>query len=222
MLFNLQPTFTVFEYVVYFHLVLPIMTMVLAAFTDDVVTPVVRYMQRIEATIDSLSKNFGHLVSWLTILMVLVMFSLVIMRYVFGVSFIWMQESITYMHGLLFMLAASYTFYVGGHVRVDLIYREATPKTKAIVDLLGAYFFLFPVLYLIFDTALPYVSSAWAVKEGSKETSGLQAVYLLKGVILVFAWMMILQGLSSVIRAASLLMGYVPLETTEQHGETIV
>ena len=69
--------------------------------------------------------------------MVLVQFALVLMRYVFGVGNVLIQESMWYMHGTLFMAAAGYTLLQDGHVRVDIFYREASARRKALVDLFG-------------------------------------------------------------------------------------
>ena len=76
-----------------------------------------------------------------------------------------------------------------------------SPAKKAYVDLLGTVLLLWPVCFLVFYVAFPYVEASWAVHEGSRETSGIQGVYLLKSVILVFAVLLALQGLSTVIHA---------------------
>ncbi len=213
--------YTIFEYVVYFHLALPVVAMAWQAFAPESVQPIAIYLGSIRMGLNFLSKHFGHFVSWLSLLMVLVTFVVVVLRYAFGISFIWMQESVIYMHGLLFTLAAGYTLLIDGHVRVDIIYREATPKTKALVDFLGTYFFLLPVMYLILDVALPYIQFSWDVREGSKETSGIQAVYLLKSVIVIFAWLLILQGFATIVRAALTLMGY-DVESTDEHADMVI
>lgn len=101
-------------------------------------------MTRLTGFIDGLNERLGRVVSWLALLMVMIQFIVVIQRYVFGIGSIWMQESIVYMHGMLFMLAAGYTLLHNGHVRVDVFYREATPRRKALTDLFGSLFFLLP------------------------------------------------------------------------------
>jgi prepilin-type processing-associated H-X9-DG protein len=160
--------------------------------------------------IDAFSNRTGRIVAWGALIMVLVQFTVVMMRYVFGLSNVWMQESILYLHGGLFMLAAGYTLYCDGHVRVDIFYREASPKYKATVDLLGTILFLWPVCVLIIYVSWSYVTSSWSVFEGSRETSGIPAVFLLKSIIPVFAVFVILQGLSTVIRSVTTLGGEPP------------
>lgn len=164
-------------------------------------------LARIAGWIDTLNEGVGRTVSWLALFMVLVQFVVVLQRYVFGIGSIFMQESIVYMHGTLFMLVAGYTLLHNSHVRVDVFYRTMKPQSKAWVDLLGTLFLLWPVCYLIFSVSLPYVEASWAVREGSRETSGIQGVYLLKSVILAFVVLLALQGLSTIIHAMRILSG---------------
>lgn len=164
-------------------------------------------MRALADLIDRINKSVGRTVMWFALLLVLVQFVVVLMRYVFGVGSIFAQESITYMHGFLFMLAAAYTLLVDGHVRVDIFYREAKPRKKAMVNLFGALVLLLPVCIVIFWTSFPYVASSWAALEGSPETSGIQARYLQKSAILGFAVLMSMQGVSMAIRSLLALGG---------------
>ena len=167
-------------------------------------------LARFAAIIDRTNDTVGRWVSWLALFMVLVQFALVIMRYVFGVGSILVQESLIYAHGTLFMIAAGYTLLMDGHVRVDVFYRGATPRRKALVDLLGVLFLLLPVCFLLWLTSFPYVAESWRVLEGSRETSGIPGVFLLKTVIPVFVLLIALQGISLAIRSLLVLTGQAP------------
>ena len=157
-------------------------------------------LSRITQWIDTLNDTVGKVASWIAVAMVLTQFAVVVLRYTFGFSFIWMQESVVYLHATLFMLGAGYTLLHNGHVRVDIFYRTATPRSKAIVDLAGALMFLLPICGLILWASVPYVFRSWGMHEGSQETSGLQIVYLLKSLILEFAVLMALQGVAMAMR----------------------
>jgi TRAP-type mannitol/chloroaromatic compound transport system permease small subunit len=110
-----------------------------------------------------------------------------------------------YAHAGLFLLAAAWTLQAGGHVRVDVFYAEASPRTKAWVDLIGTVVFLLPFAAAVFWLSLPYVRMSWVVLEHSPEASGLPFVYLLKTLIPVFAVLMALQGVAQAVRAATVL-----------------
>lgn len=151
--------------------------------------------------IDIVNETIGRYTAWLALAMVLIQFVVVVMRYVFGIGSIMMQESVIYLHAVLFMVGSGYTLLHGGHVRVDVFYREASPQRKALVDLAGVIVFLIPVCLVIWWYSWPYAKASWRVFEGSRETSGIQAVFLLKSVILVFTALMILQGISLALRS---------------------
>ena len=174
-------------------------------------------VRRQSAAISNLSTGIGVTVAWLVVVMVVVQFSVVVMRYVFGVNFIALQESVLYAHGALFMLASAYTLVQGGHVRVDIVYSNLTAHNKAWVDLLGTMFFLIPIMLLILNSSWVYVSNSWGIQEASRESSGLQWLYLLKTVIIVFAGMMLLQGIGLAGKAALLIAGFED-ENDEEHS----
>jgi TRAP-type mannitol/chloroaromatic compound transport system permease small subunit len=155
--------------------------------------------------IDRVIAAIGRAVIWLTLAVVLVQFAVVVLRYAFGIGSIWLSESIIYAHAAMFMLVAAWTLQQNGHVRVDVFYAEAAPRTKAFIDLLGALFLLLPFMAVIAWFALPYVARSWAILERSREVSGLPLVYLLKTLIPLFALLMALQGIAQAIRAALVL-----------------
>jgi len=168
--------------------------------------------------IDQLNEYFGRGAAWSAFAMVLLQFTVVIMRYVFGIGSILMQEGVIYLHAALFLCGAGYTLLHGGHVRVDIFYRTASRRHKALVDLLGVIFFLFPVCVIIAWAALPYVGQSWGTWEGSKETSGIPAVFALKSLILLFVALVALQGISLALRSFLTLSGHAPDEEQPQNG----
>jgi len=160
--------------------------------------------------VDRLNERIGHAVAWVALAMVLVQFLVVVMRYVFSIGNIAMQESIWYMHGILFMIGAGYTLLHNGHVRVDVVYGEAPPRYKAKVDVFGTLFFLLPVTAATLWLSWDYVINAWKVFEGSTEGSGLPLIFAYKTVIWVFAVLVFLQGLSLLFKAVRFLRGREP------------
>jgi len=165
---------------------------------------------RIANAIDGLNTRVGNAIAWTAFLMVLIQFGIVILRYVFAFSNTALSESIWYLHGLLFMIGAGYTLLYDGHVRVDVIYREASQRYKAWIDLLGSVLFIIPLCILTVYLSWGYVINAWIVLEGSTELAGLQLIFLYKTVIWVFAVFVGLQALSTAIKAFLFLMGRWP------------
>ena len=158
--------------------------------------------------IDAVNDRIGRFAAWLTLVMVLVTVLIVVLRYGFEIGFIWMQESVRFMHAAVFLLCAGYTLLWNQHVRVDVFYLRMREKGRAAVDLAGTLLFLAPVCTVIVLFSGDYVLNSWAECEGSLEERGVHAVYLLKTCIWIFAATVILQGLSRSAHAAATLLGY--------------
>ena len=170
--------------------------------------------------LDGLNDRIGRATAWLALAMVLIQFVVVVLRYVFSIGFIMMQESVWYLHGIVFMVGAGYTLLHNGHVRVDIFYRDASPRTKAWVDLLGVVVLLLPVCWLISHYSSSYVINAWRVFEGSTETGGIPLVFALKTVIWAFVVLVALQGISLALRSILVIRG-VELESPSREPEGI-
>lgn len=151
-------------------------------------------MQNIINKLEQTSELSGRYLAWLTLFIVVVTFIVVVLRYVFDIGSIAMQESISYMHAFVFMLGAAYTLKHDSHVRVDIFYRKMNPKNKALVDLIGTLLLLFPVCLFILFTSWDYVLTSWSQFEESGEAGGLAYVYILKTALLIMPILLMVQG----------------------------
>lgn len=148
--------------------------------------------------LDRCSELLGKASSWLTLFMVLVTFVVVVMRYVFDLGFIWLQESVVWMHAFVFMVGAAYTLQQEEHVRVDIFYRDMSAKGRAWVDILGVLLFLFPLCAFLAWAAFDFVAVSWRLQEASRESGGLPypLIPLLKSILVVMPITVALQGFS--------------------------
>jgi TRAP-type mannitol/chloroaromatic compound transport system permease small subunit len=158
-------------------------------------------LSKISQRINQLSNSVGQIISWLTLLLVILVMTVVISRYLLGVGSIAIQELVSYVHAIIFMLGLAFTLQRGGHVRVDIFYREFSPRRKAIVDLIGAAIFLLPFCGLILFGSWDYVMASWSIKETSSETGGIAAVYLLKTLMIIMPITLGLQGVGQIIES---------------------
>jgi TRAP-type mannitol/chloroaromatic compound transport system permease small subunit len=139
----------------------------------------------------------GRTVSWLTLAMTLLTFLVVVLRYGFNLGWIWLQESITYLHAAVFMVAVAWAFQTDDHVRVDIFYRERSQRYKSWINLAGTLLFLIPFSLFMLLIGWDYVAASWSMKEASREAGGLPLVWLLKSLILVLPALLLLQSLST-------------------------
>jgi len=172
----------------------------------------------VAARIDRLIAAVGRAVTWCVLAIALAEVAVVLMRYVFGLGSIWLTEAIGYAHATLFMGAAAWTLQQGGHVRVDIFYADAGPRTRALIDLVGALVLLLPFVAVLTVFALPYVARSWAILERSREASGLPLVFLLKTLIPAFAILLALQGIAQAARAWLTLKGAMSGATSGATG----
>lgn len=166
-------------------------------------------LRQISQKIDAVNECIGRSIAWLTLAMVWVTFLVVVLRYVFNIGWIALQESIIYLHALVILLGIGYTLKHDKHVRVDIFYREMRPRSQALINLLGTLLLLFPTGLFLFWVSWGYVLESWAVLEGSREAGGLPGVFLLKSVLLLMASLVLLQGISEFLRSVLILVGHV-------------
>lgn len=159
--------------------------------------------------IDRFSEATGRLFSWLTLLMVLVSFVIVVMRYAFDAGLIWLQESVIWLHAAVFMIGAAYTLKHDEHVRVDVFYRSMSEQRRAWVDLLGTLFFLLPLCGFLLLKSYDFAAVSWAIKEASRESGGLPypLVPLAKSILVAMPLLLGLQGIALLLRSVATLRG---------------
>lgn len=178
-----------------------------------------RSLQLLLRCLDSISSAIGHVVHWLTLALVFVTCVVVVMRYAFSTGSIALQESMMYLHAAIFMLGMAWTLRKGGHVRVDVFYRDASPQARAWIDVAGGLLFLLPLCVLIFWMSWEYVVNSWLIREKSSAGSGLPYIYLLKTLLLVMPATLLLQGIAETLRNLLLALGFdIALDHSRQES----
>jgi TRAP-type mannitol/chloroaromatic compound transport system permease small subunit len=158
-------------------------------------------------TITQFIERLGKLTGYLGLFLVVNTALVVALRYLFNWAPIALQETMTYLHASLFMLGAAYTLKNDGHVRVDVFYQHYSLRKKAMVNLLGTIFLLFPTCLFILIICFPYVESSWDMGERSIEGNGLPWLYVLKALLLVQPILLMLQGAAEIIKNTLILQG---------------
>ena len=151
--------------------------------------------------LERISDWSGRIIAWVALPMVAIQFAIVVLRYVFDIGWIWMQEGVLWMHAAVFMLAAAYTLQHDEHVRVDIFYRELGLRGRTIVNIAGTLLLLLPMMIFLIVASWDYVSVSWSIREGSREAGGLPYPFvpLLKSLIPLTAALVMLQGLGNLL-----------------------
>ena len=158
-------------------------------------------LTQLSRIIDKINNFIGNLCAIFVFSMVLVVFAVVVLRYGFNIGFIWMQEVYVWLHSFVFMLGAGFTYLANEHVRIDVFYRDASKKYKAIVDMIGNIILLLPFLYIIWKYSFSFVYRSFLMNEVSREAGGMPALFVLKSAILWFCIVLFLQVISNICKS---------------------
>jgi len=165
----------------------------------------------ISAAIDRGSARVGRAMAWLAVLLVLLGVINVTGRYVgahlgLQLSSNTLLEAQTYAFNLIFLLGAAHVLRQDGHIRVDILSSRFSPRTRAWIDIAGTLLFLLPFCILAIWFSLGYVQRSWGNMEMSPNPGGLPR-YPIKTVIIIAFVMLLLQGVSEIIKRAAWLRG---------------
>ena len=130
--------------------------------------------------IDEIIDIIGKLSGLLIFVLIFLIFTSVVLRYFFSIGFTWLQDLYIWTHAIIILLGISYTLKQNEHVRIDLIYRNASVKYKKIINLFGLIFFGLPFCYIILSNGLSYFLRSYLLNETSKEIGGLSNLFILK------------------------------------------
>ena len=166
-----------------------------------------RFFATLVRLISGLNLVVGHVFSWLAVGIVAVCFTVVVQRYVFSISYVWMQDLYVWLNGVMFMAVAGFSLLRNDHVRVDIFYRAASPERRAMVDLFGVVVFLLPFTWVVAAYGWEFVARSWRYGEGSVNPGGMPGLYVVKSFIVVFAVLLALQGLAIALRSILVLAG---------------
>lgn len=157
--------------------------------------------------INKLSEKTGKIVAWLSTILVLLVCYDVAQRYIFKTTTVAFLDAEKYLFAIMFLMGASYTLKHNAHVRVDVFYAKAVPKSRAWIDFLGGVLFLVPFCLMMIYVGVKYTLVSWGYNEGSPEPGGLPARYIIKSFIPISFSFLFLQATAFVFTALLAILG---------------
>jgi len=140
-------------------------------------------LEKTETKLASIIDAMGYVVGVLLILMILNVAYDVFMRYALSNSSIGMQEMEWHLFATIILLGMGYALKDDAHVRVDFLYDRATPKRKALINIIGTLLFLIPFTLLIIYGSYDFVADSYEYSEISEDPGGLHYRWIIKGMI---------------------------------------
>ena len=167
---------------------------------------------KFSALVDWFSERMGHFASWAVLLAAGISAANAFVRYGFDYSSNSFIEIQWYLFAYMVMIGAPIVLKLNEHVRVDLIYGKLKGNWPVYIDLFGLFVFLLPVIGLLFYLSWPYFMNTLTSGEMSQNAGGLIRWPAVLALPLGFA-MMLLQGLSEIIKRIAYLQGKFQMDT---------
>jgi TRAP-type mannitol/chloroaromatic compound transport system permease small subunit len=133
-------------------------------------------------------------------------------RYIFNYSSNGWLEIQWYMFAFIVLIGASHTLRMNEHVRVDIIYGSISTRTRLWVDVIGITLFLLPACAYLTWLSWPVFALSWQQGEMSSNAGGLIR-WPAKLIIVAGFGLLVLQGLSELVKRIAALAGLVTLDT---------
>ena len=174
---------------------------------------------RLSRTLDAGINAIGRAVSWLWVVLIAIIVTNVVMRYVFNLGLIVFEELQWHIYAVGFMIGLSFGIVADRHVRIDVLADRFAPRTRAWIELVGLLVFLIPFALLIAWDAIPFVYRSWEMNEVSVAPGGLPARWALKSFIIIALVLIAIAAFSRLSRVSAFLFGYPqPLMPQAQDG----
>lgn len=167
--------------------------------------------------IDALNEKIGKAAAWLILIAVLVSTINALIRYTFSISSNAWLELQWYLFAGTFLLCAPWTLKCNEHIRIDVVTGRFSPRVHAYIDIVGGLFFLIPVCLVILWSAFPFAWESIITAENSSNAGGL-IVWPAKVLIPIAFTLLLLQGVSEVIKRFAFLQGLIDGKEFEKGG----
>lgn len=174
---------------------------------------------KLSQLIDALTERIGKSIIWLVLVVTLISSGNAIMRYTINYSSNAFLEIQWYLFAMIFLLGSGYTLMKNEHVRIDLIAGKFSQRGQTWIDIFGIIFFLMPMAIAIMWMSWPIFLLALHNNEQSSNAGGL-TVWPARLMVPVGFFLLVLQGVSELIKRVGFLLGLCPNPTEKPHTLT--
>jgi TRAP-type mannitol/chloroaromatic compound transport system permease small subunit len=150
--------------------------------------------------IDKFVTNIGEIFNWFWVILVAVILTNVILRYVFRNGMIELEELQWHLYAIGWLVGLSSTYVVDGHVRVDVLTDKLGYKKRLWFEFFGILFLFLPFVILVFIYSIPFFELSWVSSERSTSANGLPARWFVKGFLVFGFFLLLLAGISRLTR----------------------
>lgn len=150
--------------------------------------------------LDNIVFAAGKIFAWSYVLLMVVIIIQVVLRYGFNSGMVVLEELQWHLYAVGVMFGVSYAQSTNSHIRVDLIHMRLSKRTQHLLEIFGILFLMFPFVFVVLESSIPFVYDAWRIGESSASPTGLPFRWLIKAVIPLSFGLLFIAGLSRLIR----------------------
>jgi TRAP-type mannitol/chloroaromatic compound transport system permease small subunit len=169
----------------------------------------VQSLLAISRVIDAVNTRLGKWVSWLVFVVVIISAANATVRKVFDTSSNAWLELQWILFGVIFLVCSPWTLLSNEHIRIDIVNNLFSQRVRNIIDVIGHAFFLIPLCVIMIITSYPFFMRSFLIDEQSFNAGGLPQ-WPAKGLVLVGFVLLLLQGISELIKRIAVMRGLIP------------
>lgn len=168
----------------------------------------------ISRNIDRFNTLVGRGLSWMIVLAVIVSAANAVIRKVFDMSSNSFLELQWVLFSIVFLLCSPWTLLSNEHIRIDIVNHALPLKLRGWIDMVGHLLFLMPFALILLWMSVPFFLTSYHQNEQSFSAGGLPQ-WPAKSLIMIACVMLIVQGISEIIKRAAMMRGIIPDSNTE-------
>jgi TRAP-type mannitol/chloroaromatic compound transport system permease small subunit len=159
--------------------------------------------------VDAVTTWLGKRLAWLILAAVVVSAANATVRKIFDTSSNSWLELQWVLFSIVFLLCSPWTLLANEHIRIDIVNNMLPKQVRNTIDVIGHAFFLLPLCVVMILTGVPFFLVSWGQNEQSLNAGGLPQ-WPAKGLIMVAFAMLLIQGLSELVKRIAVMRDLIP------------
>jgi len=157
-------------------------------------------MRKILITVDWINEHIGSLSRWLVAILIVLVFSDTVARYIFNAPLSFGYQSACMLGAAIYAMFWGYVHKHHSHVRVDLLYNLLSEKGRAILDIAFTTVFMFPLMFLFIRISAQLTVRSYIGGEVLTESYWYPPVWPMRLVVLIGLLLLLVQSIAEFIR----------------------
>ena len=170
---------------------------------------VLKTLLPVTCVVDAITTWIGKRLAWLILAAVVVSAVNATVRKIFDTSSNSWLELQWVLFSIVFLLCSPWTLLANEHIRIDIVNNALPNWLRDTIDAVGHAFFLLPLTIIMVWHGIPFFLRSVEINEQSGNAGGLPQ-WPSKALIMIAFAMLLVQGLSELIKRIAVMRGLIP------------